>query len=123
MPAFVSEGISEAEAKDIAMRYTVYVNKILGTCRGCCECICTHTHTHTALMERIISGKDVVLTLQVAGALFVVAKVAAVVSPLTLTWLGAKPNNSHLFRISRPFCRCGFALYPSQALRVEEGGD
>lgn len=30
VPAFVTEGISEAEAKDIATRYTVYINKILG---------------------------------------------------------------------------------------------
>lgn len=30
VPVFVSEGISEAEAKDIAARYTVYINKFLG---------------------------------------------------------------------------------------------
>lgn len=43
---------------------------------------------NTALVERVISGKDAVLTVQVAATLFAVSKVAAVVSPLTLTWLG-----------------------------------
>lgn len=39
-------------------------------------------------MEKVITGKDVVLTLQIAGALFVVSRVARVVSPLTLAYLG-----------------------------------
>lgn len=70
VPRVVSQGISEGEAKDAAARYAVYANKFLG------------------LLERVIGGKDVILTLQIAGALYVVAKVAAVVSPLTLAYLG-----------------------------------
>lgn len=70
VPDFVKKGVSEAEAKDAAARYSVYVNKALAT------------------VERVISGKDVVLTLQIAGALFVVARVASIVSPLTLAYLG-----------------------------------
>ncbi len=34
VPSFIAEGISEAEAKDIAARYTVYINKFLGMLGG-----------------------------------------------------------------------------------------
>lgn len=70
VPKVVHEGISEADAKDTAARFTVYANRVL------------------AMVERVITGKDFVLTLQVSGALFVVARIASVVSPLTLAYLG-----------------------------------
>lgn len=70
VPAFIKEGLSEADAKEKAVRWASYYNKAL------------------AAVDRVLSGKDVLLSLQIAGGLFVVSRVAAFVSPLTLAYFG-----------------------------------
>jgi riboflavin kinase len=65
VPRLLREGISESQAKSLVDSYTPMVNKGL------------------ALLYRIATGKDPVLTAQVVGVLFVVGKLGKVFSVLT----------------------------------------
>lgn len=71
LPSFLKEGVSEGQVKDLSAKATVLVNKFL------------------AFSYRVLSGKDIVLSLKVAGALFGIARVARYFTLLGLVFTAA----------------------------------
>lgn len=68
VPAVLKHGVTEEEAKAAAEKATVYVNKAL------------------AFLKRLFLASDPLATAQTAGVLYGIARVAAVVSPLTVAY-------------------------------------
>lgn len=66
VPRLLKEGVSEAQAKDYAAKATVHINKGL------------------SFAHRLATGREPVLTGTVAGALYAVARLAALFSLLSL---------------------------------------
>lgn len=69
VPRMLKEGVHATEAKDMAEKATVYANKGL------------------AYANRLATGREPLLTGSVVGVLYVVGKVAGMVSILTLAYL------------------------------------
>lgn len=69
MPGFITAGVSEEQAKQVAERYTVVANRVLG------------------FLKRVVVNHDIAATSQVVGALYTAARIAALVSPLTLAYI------------------------------------
>lgn len=64
IPGVLREGVTEGQVKQFAADWTPYINKAL------------------AFAYRVATGKDVVLSIQVAGVLFVIAKIGGLFTPL-----------------------------------------
>ena len=69
MPGFITAGVSEEQAQQVAERYTVVANRGLG------------------VLKRVVVNHDIAATSQVVGALYTAARIAALVSPLTLAYI------------------------------------
>lgn len=70
IPSFVNNGITEEEAKKAMEKAVPIVNKTL------------------AMLNNVITGKDLVLSVKVLGAVYIVARVSAMISLFTLAYLG-----------------------------------
>lgn len=70
VPSFVNNGITEEEAKKAMEKAVPLVNKTL------------------AMLNNVITGKDLVLSVKVLGAIYITARVSAMISLFTLAYLG-----------------------------------
>lgn len=69
VPAFVSAGVTEEQAKKVAEKYTVLANRVLG------------------FLKRVFAARDLKATGQTVGTLYTAARIVSLVSPLSIAYL------------------------------------